>query len=143
MSHQPTNTATQADPSPHLSLYISALKERQHRSVNLLMSMESSDNYTWLLWHNGERMLLPRTLKYVEGKLPPKQFIRLRRDYTVNVNYIDRIERRGPDKMLVWLRTGECIGVARRRVMPVRQQLQTHPTLARYVTRHPAVQLTD
>ncbi|MBO0931578.1 LytR/AlgR family response regulator transcription factor [Fibrella aquatilis] len=143
MMPQAITTNAPADNSPNLRLYMSVLKERQHRSVHLLMSLESSANYTWLLWQNGERVLLPRTLKYMEGQLPPDQFIRLRRDYTVNLDYIDRIERPVAERMLVWLRTGECIEVARRRITPVRKQLWHHPILARYVNRRSSVQLLD
>ena len=120
---------------PTLSLYIGGSRGRQYRSVANLLSLQSSENYTWLLWQNGERNLMPRTLKYMEARLPAGQFVRLHRHCTVNIDYIDRIDRPAHDRMLVWLRTGECVKVARRRVMPVRKQLQTHPILGSYVVR--------
>ena len=114
------------DNGPMLNLYIGGSRGRQSRSVANLISLESHQNYTWLLWQNGERNLLPRTLKYLEEKLPAGQFVRLHRHCTINIDYIDRIDRPAYYRMLVWLRTGECIKVARRRIMPVRKQLQTH-----------------
>lgn len=118
-----------------LHLYIGGSRGRQFRSVANLLGMRSSANYTWLLWQDGERNLMPRTLKYMEERLPAGQFVRLHRHCTINIDYIERIERPACDRMLVWLRTGECIEVARRRIMPVRKQLQTHPMLGPYVVR--------
>jgi len=87
------------------------------------MSMESNANYTWLLWQNGERVLLPRTLKYIEGQLPPKQFIRLRRNYTANIDYIVRAETNEYGRLVVRLQNGDQVEVARRLIVRVRRQL--------------------
>ena len=136
-------TTTPINNGPMLNLYMGGSWGRQSRSVASLISLESHQNYTWLLWQNGERNLLPRTLKYLEEKLPAGQFVRLHRHCTINIDYIDRIDRPAYYRMLVWLRTGECIEVARRRIVSVRKQLQTHPVLGAYIVRGLSAQPID
>lgn len=113
----------QAGPATRQLIYNGNNRKWQNRPVNGLMSLESSQNYTWLFWKNGERMLLPRTLKYVEGKLPPEQFIRLRRDFTANIDYIVHTETNKYGGLMVRLQNGDRVAVARRRIVQVRRQL--------------------
>jgi DNA-binding LytR/AlgR family response regulator len=107
----------------------------QRRPINELIALQSEENYTWLHWRTGEQLLLPRTLKYVEERLPAGRFIRLSRDYAVNVDYIERVDYHNYTQMQVWLFSGVCVQVARRRIGLVCEQLQSHPRLAQYVTR--------
>jgi DNA-binding LytR/AlgR family response regulator len=109
-------------PSSSLSLFLSG-RGRRHYPLDELHSMQADTNYTWLLWKNGERFLMPRTLKYYEDRLPAEQFVRLHRHFLVNINQIIAVERLHAKRMTVTLGTGEQIAVSRRRIARVAQQL--------------------
>lgn len=84
--------------------------------------MKAETNYTWLIWANGERMLMPRTLKYYEAKLPTGRFVRLHRNYSVNLSYISDIKRT-LSGVQINLSDGTQLIVARRRWTKIRMQL--------------------
>jgi DNA-binding LytR/AlgR family response regulator len=97
---------------------------RQRFFLDDLIRMQADTNYTWLIWQNGERVLMPRTLKYYEERLPAEQFIRLHRHCIVNIKAIVRVERPRCKSMTVELNTGECIAVSRRRIAHIAQRLR-------------------
>jgi DNA-binding LytR/AlgR family response regulator len=107
---------------PTLSLFMSG-RGRRHFPLDELHAMQADTNYTWLIWKNGERVLMPRTLKYYEARLPAEQFVRLHRHVLVNVNQIAQVEKPHSKQMTVTLRTGEQIAVSRRRIARVAAQL--------------------
>ena len=113
-------TLASAQPAPHLHFYHQG---RQSMPLCELISLQSEDNYTWLIWTNGKRMLMPRTLKYYEAQLPLDGFIRLHRNYAVNVSHIVavcKLPRTGID---VRLSNGTRLSVARRRWVQIRDRL--------------------
>ncbi|GAB3902684.1 hypothetical protein GCM10028803_29790 [Larkinella knui] len=93
-----------------------------------LMFLQATGNYSWLHWKDGQRMLLPRTLKYYEPQLPHALFVRPHHSCIVNVRYIERMERLYPDKGgLIHLRSGVSLPVSRRRwlsMIPLYKHLQ-------------------
>jgi DNA-binding LytR/AlgR family response regulator len=114
-------------PPPTLKLYLGRNRGRQQRPLSELVYLESDANYTWLVWRNGERLLMPRTLSHFESRLSADQFVRLSRHYLVNMAHIARIERRSYTQLRVWLHTGKSLDVARRRVLTVHRQLHAFP----------------
>ena len=68
-------------------------KNRQNRPITDLIYMQSSANYTWLVWRNGDRVLMSRTLKHFEAQLPAGQFVRIHRHCTINTQHIACVER--------------------------------------------------
>ncbi|WP_425290714.1 LytR/AlgR family response regulator transcription factor [Spirosoma linguale] len=93
--------------------------------VSDLIYLQATGNYSWLYWKDGQRMLMPRTLKYYVPQLPAKWFVRLHRNCIVNLNYIERMERDDPDKGgLVYLRTGVVLPVSRRRWFAAKRLFQ-------------------
>ena len=81
-----------------------------------LMFLQATGNYSWLHWRDGQRMLMPRTLKYYIPQLPEHCFIRLHRNCIVNMHYVERMERSDADKGgLVYLKSGIVLPVSRRR----------------------------
>ncbi|AKD58680.1 response regulator receiver protein [Spirosoma radiotolerans] len=95
--------------------------------VSDLMFLQATGNYSWLYWKDGQRMLMPRTLKYYVPQLPDNWFVRLHRNCIVNLHYIDRMERADPDKGgLVHLRSGAVLPVSRRRWFAVRRMLSKY-----------------
>lgn len=84
--------------------------------------MKAEANYTWLIWADGERMLMPRTLKYYEARLPAGRFVRLHRTYSVNLSYIKSVART-LSGVQINLSDGTQLSVARRRWTKIRMQL--------------------
>ena len=90
--------------------------------VSELIFLQATGNYSWLYWKDGQRMLMPRTLKYYIPQLPTEGFIRLHRNCIVNQQYIVRMERTDPDKGgLVYLQSGVVLPVSRRRWFAARR----------------------
>ncbi|MBD2757432.1 LytR/AlgR family response regulator transcription factor [Spirosoma validum] len=99
-----------------------------------LMFLRATGNYSWLHWKNGQRILLPRTLKYYEPQLPSGWFVRAHRNCIVNVRYIERIEFLYPDKGgLVHLHSGDVLPVSRRRWVAIKKIFQRLLLTDRYV----------
>lgn len=114
---------------PVLRVYTSN-QGRRYVPVSELLSMQADANYTWLRLKSGERILVPRTLKYLEGCLPSGRFLRLRRQFSVNIDVIGRVVVGRYNQMTVLLQTGEQVAVARRRIVALREQLLMHPNFA-------------
>ncbi len=56
-----------------------------------VLYFEANDNYSWV-YTSDQKQLLSLTLKTIETKLSPKQFIRVHRSFIVNLKMIDRID---------------------------------------------------
>ncbi|MBD2755850.1 response regulator transcription factor [Spirosoma sp. BT704] len=92
--------------------------------VSDLMYLQASGNYSWLYWKDGQRMLMPRTLKYYMDRLPHEWFIRLHRNCVVNLHYIERMERISQETGgLMYLHSGLVLPVSRRRWFAIRRLL--------------------
>ena len=116
--------ATMLVSAPSLRLFLGS-KNRQNRLITDLVYMQSDGNYTWLVWRNGERVLMPRTLKHFEAQLPAGQFVRIHRNCTINTQHIDCVER-APNQLTVRLSNNECLSVARRKLAVVRARLRQY-----------------
>lgn len=106
---------------PPLRLYLRETG-RQFFPVEELVYLQAVANYSWLNWQDGQRMLMPRTLKYYTPKLPAEWFIRLHRNCVVNRRFVERLERTETGG-LVYLTTGTVLPISRRRWAVVRRQL--------------------
>ena len=101
----------------------------QERLIADLLYMQSDGNYTWLIWRNGERVLLPRTMKYLESKLPAEQFVRIHRQFSINIQHIEGVEW-APNQLTVRLSNDERLLVSRRKRTAVRTRLWHHLKLS-------------
>ena len=111
----------------NLRLYQREVGQQSFPVANLVF-LQSETNYTWLYWQDGKRMLMPRTLKFYEPKLPKQHFFRLHRNCVVNARYIVAIEREY-DGIFVALTTGERLAISRRRWTAVNQFIQQYKQL--------------
>ena len=109
------------DEWPPLRLYRREFGQQSFPIADLVY-LQSETNYTWLNWKNEKRMLMPRTLKFYEPKLPVHFFLRLHRNCLVNIHYIVGVERdkTGP---FVLLATGERLPVSRRRWTTIKRMV--------------------
>lgn len=108
-----------SDEWPLLRLY-QRESGQQSFSVANLVYLQSETNYTWLNWRDGKRMLMPRTLKFYEPKLPVQHFLRLHRNCLVNARYIAGFER-DQSGAYVYLTTGARLPISRRRLTVIKQ----------------------
>jgi len=112
-----------SDGSPGLLLYLGRGRGRERRPLSMLRYAESEINYTWLVWADGERLLVPRSLSYFLPLLPATDFMRLHRRYIVNRRYVAGTGRELSGERFVSLTTGEQLPISRRRWMQVRARL--------------------
>ncbi|MEZ0483905.1 LytR/AlgR family response regulator transcription factor [Fibrella aquatica] len=115
---------TGSDEWPSLRLYQRECGQQTFSVANLVY-LQSETNYTWLNWKEGKRMLMPRTLKFYEPKLPTQFFLRLHRNCLVNARYIVGVERdeTGP---YVLLTTGERLSISRRRWTTIKRMVESY-----------------
>jgi DNA-binding LytR/AlgR family response regulator len=111
-------------PQPTLCLF-DGVRGRQERPITDLIYMQSDENYTWLVWCNGDRTLMPRTMKYYETRLPTGQFMRIHRHHAINIEHIDRVEW-APNQLTVRLSNAERLSVSRRKLAEIRVRLQQY-----------------
>ncbi|WP_415908406.1 LytR/AlgR family response regulator transcription factor [Oleiharenicola sp. Vm1] len=68
-----------------------------------ICAVRSAENYTELLLHGGQTLLVLRTLKSWEETLPEAQFVRIHRQVLVNLARVKKIERSGDDEVVFHL----------------------------------------
>lgn len=88
----------------------------QFIDTNAVACIEAADR-DCILHMLGERKQVQRTLKDLQGQLPPN-FYRIHRSYCVNSDYVAKIER-----YAVTLATGETIPIPKVRYMQIREEL--------------------
>jgi two-component system, LytTR family, response regulator len=79
--------------------------------VNEIEYAESSNNYTKLILINKQTHLLSKTLKDVQDVLEDLHFLRVHRQYIINLNHVKQFYR--GENMYVVMTNGENIPVAR------------------------------
>ena len=120
-NHNP-GIAAQLLQLPCLRVYTSDTGSQRLAPATLLY-LEGSVTYTWFHLADGQRLLIPYTLKRFEALLPLPCFIRLHRRYLVNRLFIEQVNL-GVTGGCVQLKTGQVLPVSRRRVGWVNQQLR-------------------
>lgn len=79
--------------------------------INDILYAEASNNYTKLILLNKQQHIISKTLKDVQDVLEERNFLRVHRQYIVNLNHIKQFFR--GDNMYIVLDNGENIPVAR------------------------------
>lgn len=80
-------------------------------SLSDLMYCMSDKGYTTFFLQNGNSFLSSRPLKKFENKLPNNQFYRVHKSFFVNMDYVDKYDRKG----YILLRGGAEVPVSSRR----------------------------
>jgi two-component system, LytTR family, response regulator len=64
----------------------------KNKQVNLdqIAYFQASENYCFLVWPNGKKLLKSRTLKTFEPKLEAIGWCRIHRSYMVNPEYVNK-----------------------------------------------------
>jgi DNA-binding response OmpR family regulator len=61
--------------------------------INTISAVTADARYTWLITESGEKIITSKTMKQWEDTLPAANFIRIHRSYTVNISFIEKIEK--------------------------------------------------
>jgi two-component system LytT family response regulator len=78
-----------------------------------IIRIEARSSYSKLFFDNGNTLVVARTLRWFEGRLPAQQFIRTHRTHVVNKDFINWYLNGTQSK--VYLVNGEQVEVAKRR----------------------------
>lgn len=81
--------------------------------VNSILYCEAESNYTKVVFLEGKKITLTKTLKLVEELLPINIFKRIHRSYLVNINYVNRFNK--TNDYYVELTNGESLPVSVRK----------------------------
>ena len=79
--------------------------------INEIVFAEASNNYTKLVLLNKQHHIISKTLKDVQDVLEERHFLRVHRQYIINLNHVKQFFR--GDNMYVVMDNGENIPVAR------------------------------
>jgi DNA-binding LytR/AlgR family response regulator len=104
--------------------------------VTNLIYIQATGNYSWLHWNDGQRILMPRTLKFYESQLSASWFVRTHRKCLINLHYIERMQAYYPANRggLIYLRSGAVLPVSRRRWVAIRSLYKQLPKATGYVS---------
>ncbi len=73
--------------------------------------LQSQDDYVEL-HANGKKYLKQQRLKYYESALNSNLFVRVHRQYIVNVSYIKKLEKFGKESFIAQLKGGDSISIS-------------------------------
>jgi len=85
----------------------------QMENINNIVYCEADQNYTNIHMASGEKILVARTLKYVEELLPDELFFRIHKSFLVNLNYVKKYLK--TDGHQVILEDNTILDIANRR----------------------------
>ena len=76
-------------------------------------------NYSRIILHDGQNIIICQTLRILQQKLPP-EFIRVHKSHLINIRHLSHILRH---KKIFVLTNGLRVPIARRRVLQIRNGL--------------------
>ncbi|RYJ51015.1 response regulator transcription factor [Flavobacterium petrolei] len=81
--------------------------------TSAILYCEADSNYCKIVCLDGKKIVLSKTLKYIEELLPTSIFQRIHKSYLVNLNYVTRFNK--TNELLVQLTNGESLPVSIRK----------------------------
>lgn len=75
-----------------------------------IIYVEASDNYSKLVLTNGNNIIISRTLKDVQEVLEERHFLRVHRQFIINLNYLKQFNR---NESILTMNNGVTIPIAR------------------------------
>lgn len=81
--------------------------------TNAILYCEADSNYCKIVCLDGRKIVLSKTLKFIEDLLPTSIFQRIHKSYLVNLNYVTRFNK--TNELLVELTNGETLPVSIRK----------------------------
>jgi two-component system LytT family response regulator len=96
-------------------------REVRFVQVDQILCCKAEGNYCSVMLSNGDRVLLSKTLKWMNGRLPEALFVRAHASWVVQ---LEQIATLGKDTLT--LTSGEEIPVSRSRRSALKQRLKSH-----------------
>lgn len=81
--------------------------------INSILYCEADSNYCKVVCLNGKKIILSKTLKFIEELLPSSIFHRIHKSYLVNLNFVNRFDK--SNDLNVELSNGETLPVSVRK----------------------------
>jgi two-component system LytT family response regulator len=81
--------------------------------TNAILYCEADSNYCKIVCLDGKKIVLSKTLKFIEELLPTSIFQRIHKSYLVNLNYVTRFNK--TNELLVELSNGQTLPVSIRK----------------------------
>lgn len=81
--------------------------------ANDILRCMSSNNYTFIYQTNGEKLLVSKSLKEIEGILPSQIFCRVHNSHLINISYVSKLMK-GESNILI-MKDGTEVEVSRRK----------------------------
>lgn len=78
--------------------------------INSILYCEADNNYCKVYCLDGKRIVLSKTLKYIEDLLPNTIFHRIHKSFLVNLNYITRFDK--TNELKIELTNGQILPVS-------------------------------
>ncbi|MFV8371194.1 LytR/AlgR family response regulator transcription factor [Flavobacterium sp. LB2P74] len=81
--------------------------------TNAILYCEADSNYCKIVCLDGKKIVISKTLKFIEELLPTTVFQRIHKSYLVNLNYVTRFNK--TNELLVELSNGQTLPVSIRK----------------------------
>jgi len=69
--------------------------------IDNIIRCEADNNYTSFYTSDNKKIVMSKTLKEYESLLPQSHFIRIHRSHLININFLDRFEKKNSGKVIM------------------------------------------
>lgn len=133
--HPQPNTITATGPATYSVLPRRITLVTQNRSIRVsideIVWLEGSGNYTYIHTRDKRRYLMAKTLKMFQKELTGTAFARIHKSYVVNLIHVRNIDFGA--NACVELAGGRTLDIARRRLKPTLNEYLQHLQLATHL----------
>lgn len=98
---------------PYGKIAIPTFEGFQMQDICQILYCEADQSYTWIFTTSGQKVLVSKSLGYMEGLLPAESFIRIHKSHLVNIKHIQFYSRKNGNQII--LTDGSVLSVAARR----------------------------
>jgi pyridoxamine 5'-phosphate oxidase len=120
------NTSTSTSP-PLIYLSFNEKEYHYHLDFNNIIYLSSTKKHSIIHTENRDYETA-YLLKNITGKLPPEKFIRIQKQYIVNLKYLDRIEYYKGGRYIAYLKDSDdtILPVGRKYVSALKEKMSIH-----------------
>ena len=111
-----------AGPKDQQKMALPLQDEIRYAAIRSILRLEASNNYTYVLLENGEKLLVCKTLKEFAGMLEPYGFIRTHQSHLVNGHFVKSYLKEDGGSLLLTDKTRIPVSKAHR--VGVKEKLQ-------------------
>ncbi|MBN1550287.1 response regulator transcription factor [bacterium] len=104
LKHEPLKPVPKKKMTPDDFVYVVIDGALTYLKISNLRSVRAQGNYTNIIYDDGKKELVAKTLTEWEEILPDKLFVRIHRSAIINCAYIDKIEKCDNRTQLVYMK---------------------------------------